>query len=106
MDKPYVAGIDIGGQTSKLGIVDARGTVLAQTSIRTDSHKDVNLFIAELCDALEKLAEKTGGISKVRGIGIGAPNGSKSKSNQLPSTGPQKLEFKMVHKQKRFCKMA
>lgn len=76
MDKPYVAGIDIGGQTSKLGIVDARGTVLAQTSIRTDSHKDVNLFISELCDALEKLAEKTGGISKVRGIGIGAPNGN------------------------------
>jgi len=63
-------------QTSKLGIVDARGTVLAQTSIRTDTHKDVNLFISELCEALEKLAEKTGGISKVRGIGIGAPNGN------------------------------
>lgn len=76
MDKPYVAGIDIGGQTSKLGIVDARGTVLAQTSIRTDTHKDVNLFISELCEALVKLAEKTGGISKVRGIGIGAPNGN------------------------------
>ncbi|OJV21440.1 MAG: glucokinase [Bacteroidetes bacterium 41-46] len=76
MDKPYVAGIDIGGQTSKLGIVDARGTVLAQTSIRTDTHKDVNLFISDLCEALEKLAEKTGGLSKVRGIGIGAPNGN------------------------------
>ena len=59
MEKPYVAGIDIGGQTSKLGIVDARGTVLAQTSIRTDTHKDVNLFIEDLCHALEKLAEKT-----------------------------------------------
>ena len=76
MEKPYVAGIDIGGQTSKLGIVDTRGTVLAQTSIRTDTHKDVNLFIEDLCLALEKLAEKTGGLSKVRGIGIGAPNGN------------------------------
>ncbi len=76
MEKPYVAGIDIGGQTSKLGIVDARGTVLAQTSIRTDTHKDVNLFIEDLCHSLEKLAEKTGGLSKVRGIGIGAPNGN------------------------------
>ena len=76
MEKPYVAGIDIGGQTSKLGIVDARGTVLVQTSIRTDTHKDVNLFIEDLCHALEKLAEKTGGLSKVRGIGIGAPNGN------------------------------
>ncbi|MDD3273736.1 MAG: ROK family protein [Bacteroidales bacterium] len=76
MEKPYVAGIDIGGQTSKLGIVDARGTVLAQTSIRTDTHKDVNLYLNELCEALEKLAQKTGGLSKVRGIGIGAPNGN------------------------------
>ncbi|MEZ7874433.1 MAG: ROK family protein [Bacteroidales bacterium] len=76
MEKPYVAGIDIGGQTSKLGIVDTKGTVLAQTSIRTDTHKDVNLFIEDLCLALEKLAEKTGGLSKVRGIGIGAPNGN------------------------------
>src|SRR5574344_1498251 len=76
MEKPYVAGIDIGGQTSKLGIVDARGTVLAQTSIRTDTHKDVNLFIEDLCHALEKLAEKTGGMEKIRGIGVGAPNGN------------------------------
>jgi glucokinase len=36
----------------------------------------VNLFIEDLCHALEKLAEKTGGLSKVRGIGIGAPNGN------------------------------
>ena len=37
MDSTYVVGIDIGGQTSKLGVVDARGTVLAQTVIRTDT---------------------------------------------------------------------
>ena len=30
-EKQYVVGIDVGGQTSKLGVVDARGTVLAQT---------------------------------------------------------------------------
>ena len=34
----YVVGIDVGGQTTKLGVVDARGTVLAQTVIRTDNH--------------------------------------------------------------------
>ena len=56
MDKPYVAGIDIGGQTSKLGIVDARGTVISQTTIRTDTHTDVNLFIEDLINALAKIA--------------------------------------------------
>jgi len=76
MEKPYVAGIDIGGQTSKIGIVDARGSVLAQTTIRTDSHKDVNLYIEDLYNALIKVSSKIGGIEKIRGIGVGAPNGN------------------------------
>ncbi len=42
MDKKYVIGVDIGGQTSKLGLVDARGNVLARSTIRTDKHDDVN----------------------------------------------------------------
>ncbi len=76
MDKLYVVGIDIGGQTSKIGIVDARGTVLTQSSIRTDNHSDVNLYIEELSDAISKLASSIGGIEKIRGIGVGAPNGN------------------------------
>ena len=36
MEKDLVIGIDVGGQTSKCGIVDARGTVLSQTVIRSD----------------------------------------------------------------------
>jgi len=76
MDKLYVVGIDIGGQTSKIGIVDARGTVLTQSSIRTDNHSDVNLYIEELSDAISKLASSIGGVEKIRGIGVGAPNGN------------------------------
>ena len=74
MDKPYVAGIDIGGQTTKLGIVDTRGQVLAQTVIRTDTHTDVVPYIDELADALEKIIRESGSEDKIRGIGIGAPN--------------------------------
>lgn len=76
MEKPYVAGIDIGGQTSKLGIVDAHGNVLTQTTIRTDTHHDVNDYIADLCEALTIMAREIGGIDKIRGIGVGAPNGN------------------------------
>ena len=72
----YVVGIDIGGQTSKIGVVDARGTVLAQTVIRTDNHDEVELYIAELAEAVRKVIKDAGVEGKVRGIGVGAPNGN------------------------------
>ena len=50
----YVVGIDIGGQTTKLGVVDARGTVLSQTVIRTDTHNEVEKYVDELAEALNK----------------------------------------------------
>ena len=53
----YVVGIDIGGQTSKIGVVDARGTVLAQTVIRTDNHTEVDLYVAELAEAAKNEEE-------------------------------------------------
>lgn len=36
--KPYVLGIDIGGTNSVFGIVDARGTILASGSIKTQKY--------------------------------------------------------------------
>ncbi len=30
MVKPYVIGIDIGGQSTKMGVVDARGNIIIQ----------------------------------------------------------------------------
>ena len=72
----YVVGIDIGGQTSKIGVVDARGTVLAQTVIRTDNHTDENLYVAELAEAVKKVIKEADVEGQVRGIGVGAPNGN------------------------------
>ena len=71
-----VVGIDVGGQTSKLGVVDARGTVLAQTVIRTDTYSDVAPYIVELAEAVRKVIKEAGAEGKVRGIGVGAPNGN------------------------------
>ena len=76
MDSTYVVGIDVGGQTSKLGVVDARGTVLAQTVIRTDTYTDVAPYIAELAEAVKKVVKEAGAEGKIRGIGVGAPNGN------------------------------
>ena len=76
MNSSYVVGIDVGGQTSKIGVVDARGTVLAQTVIRTDTYNTVEPFIAELAAAVKKVIAEAGVEGKVRGIGVGAPNGN------------------------------
>ena len=72
----YVVGIDVGGQTTKLGVVDARGAVLAQTVIRTDTHVEIEPYIADLAVALNKVIAEAGVEGQVKGIGVGAPNGN------------------------------
>lgn len=77
MDRQFVAGVDIGGQTSKIGIVDARGEVLAQTVIRTDGFgADSDAFISALADAIKSCISKAGKEGDIRGVGVGAPNGN------------------------------
>ena len=76
MEQDLVIGIDIGGQTTKCGIVDARGTVLSQTVIRSDNFTEVDPYIAELAEALNRLIAEAGAEGRIRGIGVGAPNGN------------------------------
>jgi len=76
MEKPYVIGIDMGGTNTVFGIVDVRGNVLSKSAIKTTAHSDVNLYIDDLYNELMKLIVAEGGIEKIRGIGVGAPNGN------------------------------
>ena len=74
MAKPYVIGSDVGGTNTAFGLVDARGTVLASSSIKTAKHADINDYIAELHEAIMRLVEENNAVDKINGIGIGAPN--------------------------------
>ena len=76
MAKDLVIGIDVGGQTTKCGVVDARGTVLAQTVIRSDDTTDVEVFIASLAEAINHIVADAQAEGRIRGIGVGAPNGN------------------------------
>ncbi|MBO4476147.1 MAG: ROK family protein [Bacteroidales bacterium] len=76
MDKPYVLGIDIGGQTAKCGIVNARGEVLAQSIMVSNKHDDAEGFVAALAATLRKLISDADLNDQIRGIGVGAPNGN------------------------------
>lgn len=103
MEKPYVVGIDIGGTNTVFGIVDVRGTVLASSSIKTQKHSDLNLYIEELYTELKKLLDENVGIEKIKGIGVGAPNANYFSGNiehapNLPWKGV--IPFANILKQK------
>jgi len=76
MEKPYVIGMDMGGTNTVFGIVDTRGNVVSKSAVKTSTHMDVNLYIDDIYVALSKLIEAAGGIDKIKGIGVGAPNGN------------------------------
>ncbi|WP_099464404.1 MULTISPECIES: ROK family protein [Parabacteroides] len=76
MEKPYVVGIDIGGTNTVFGVVDARGTVLYSSSIKTGKYADIEDYVAALGQGLMQVIEQAGGPEKIKGIGVGAPNGN------------------------------
>ena len=72
----FVAGVDIGGTGTKFGIVDNLGNVLLSDTMSTKGHADINAYINELHDKLMILIDKVGGVGRIKGIGVGAPNGN------------------------------
>jgi glucokinase len=72
----FVVGVDIGGTGTKFGIVDNVGNVLFASEISTKKHDQVHTFIDELHQELSVLIEKVGGVGRIKGIGVGAPNGN------------------------------
>ncbi|EFL45789.1 ROK family protein [Prevotella disiens] len=74
--KPFVIGLDLGGTNSVFGIVDQRGQVLATNAIKTQSYKTVEDFVDAGIEVLKPIIAKVGGISQIKAMGIGAPNGN------------------------------
>ena len=98
MAQDLVIGIDVGGQTTKCGVVDHRGNVLARTVIRTDTYKEIEPYIAELAEALNRIIADAHAEGLIRGIGVGAPNGNYYTGTieyapNLSWGGAKKIEF-------------
>lgn len=70
-----VAGIDIGGTNTEIGLVEADGTCRARTTLPTGRHDTVEDFVQALHNQLTALVG-TPPSYRLRGIGIGAPNGN------------------------------
>jgi len=76
MEKPYVVGMDIGGTNTVFGVVDQRGNVLATDSIKTQMYPTIEEYVDAVCDKLLPLIDSQGGVGKIKGMGVGAPNGN------------------------------
>jgi glucokinase len=72
----FAIGIDIGGTNTKYGLVDHRGNISHQGSITTHRSDSIDDFIDDLHAAVMPAIEEAGGMARIRGIGIGAPNGN------------------------------
>jgi len=75
MEEALVIGIDVGGQSTKIGVIDIQGNIKAQ-SVISSLQEDINSYMEDLTKAIKALITKTGQISQFKGIGIGAPNGN------------------------------
>ena len=76
LSSEYAIGIDIGGTNTKYGIVNHRGDILINGELKTDAYQTIDGFIDALYDTLQPIIKKYCGDGKIKGIGIGAPNGN------------------------------
>ena len=75
LSKDHTIGVDIGGTNTKYGIVNHRGQIVFEGSIKTDHYEDVAEFIDALYQKLQPEIERMNDINFI-GIGVGAPNGN------------------------------
>ena len=73
-DKPYVIGLDLGGTNSVFGIVDKDAKIVSTVSVPTAGHGSADAYVKNCTAAIMPLIEEVGGITKIKAMGIGAPN--------------------------------
>ncbi len=71
--KEVVAGIDIGGTNTSVGLVEKSGKIVAEQKLLTTDYPEIGDFVSELAGTIRGLIKANGDI-KVTAIGIGAPN--------------------------------
>ena len=74
-----VAGIDIGGTKTKIGLIDQYGKSHGKTFFRTREYPDIDDFLDEIIRSIGILKDKVSEHINLIGIGIGAPNASSKK---------------------------
>lgn len=71
-----VAGLDIGGTNTVIGLVTKKGESLVESTISTKGFSRFDLYVDAIVSEIDKLHKKVSTDYSIRGVGIGAPNGS------------------------------
>lgn len=70
----YFVGIDIGGTNSKIGILNEKGDLLTNTSIKTESIKGVDFSLNKIWNTVLEMAQENSiDFKNIEGIGMGIP---------------------------------
>lgn len=94
-------GIDIGGTSTKYGLVTKGGEVIYQNKIPTQSYPDFNDYLNALDKAIKDAIAHTGNNTEVIGVGVGAPNANSNKGTiEKPPNLPWKGIIPFVDKLK------
>ncbi len=85
----FAVGIDIGGMSIKIGIVDDNGKIVLQSRFKTA--KTADKCISDMCKHVEKLIKELGISTKdLKGIGVGCPGSTSKEKGEvifLPNLG-------------------
>ncbi len=76
LSNEFAVGIDIGGTNTKYGIVNHRGEIMQKGELKTDAFATIESFVDALHETLSPIINEYSKVGKVKGIGIGAPNGN------------------------------
>lgn len=76
LSNEFAIGIDIGGTNTKYGMVNHRGDIIEKGELKTDGYETIEAFVDALNNTLKPLINRCQKEGKVKGIGIGAPNGN------------------------------
>jgi glucokinase len=74
--KKLVAGVDIGGTNTVIGIVTQQGDCIGEVSFPTQEDNDFQIFISRIASHISSLQAEVGNEYSLVGVGVGAPNGS------------------------------
>lgn len=74
--KEYKVGVDIGGTNTKVGAVNNKGEIISKSNFKTQIFNSEIDFINVLSNHIINLSKNINQESKIKGIGIGAPNGN------------------------------
>jgi glucokinase len=69
-----IAGVDIGGTNTVLGLIDNENNYLAEKSFETKSENGIDVYIERLVNSINEIFEKFSDAHELIGIGLAAPN--------------------------------